>query len=192
MIKHSMIDYEDDDSLFEAIRTNSPLANDLIRQIDICLENHFQSTLTAALHFKRTRNLHLIPSIILVRAAVHPDRPTFNQAYPMLMRYVGWSLTTSLYDIVDQFSYYVYLRGSKRNLPNILKKIWRDKLTSEPSPQDILAVPFTPEQLLQFSNESIQHQRWVLDISRVCHANVSVYPSVLRSVLARTYNDRIN
>ena len=98
--------------------------------IDRALDFDYRKTLEFAKVLREKYYMRLNPSVILMRAAIHKNRQQFNEENPKIMREIGSSIIRRPDDITNQFNYYKLLKGNKSGLPNIMKRIWSDKLSS--------------------------------------------------------------
>lgn len=92
------------------------------------LEFDFKATLDLAVQLRTEFNMRLNPSVIFVYACVHPNRVKFNEENPNYMREVGKKIIQRPDDITNQFEYYTFLKGSKKSLPSVVKRLWADVL----------------------------------------------------------------
>lgn len=103
-----------------------------IQAVDNALESDFKGTLEFAKQLRNEYNMRLNPNVILVRASLHRKRVEFNKSNPKLMKEVGLSIIQRPDDMNSQLKYYISLKGGKNHLPNILKRIWAEKLSKFP------------------------------------------------------------
>lgn len=97
--------------------------------VDKALDYDFASTLVFAGDLRNEWFMRLNPQIIFVRAMIHPKRVKFNEANPSFMAIQAKRIVQRLDDLKNQLDYWNYLHnGSKSHMPNILKKIWAEKL----------------------------------------------------------------
>ena len=96
--------------------------------IDRSLDFDFAKTLEFAKDLRENYFMRLNPSFIFIRASMHHKRPDFNKNNPSVMKNIGISIILRPDDITNQFDYYKHLKGSKNNLPNIVKRVWANKL----------------------------------------------------------------
>jgi hypothetical protein len=146
--KSDQIDILIDPSKFEST------VDVFIKAIDNALDYDFFETLKVANELRNIYNIRLNPSIILVRAAVHPKRAEFNKNNPKVLREYGKAIIKRPDDITNQFKYYETLYGGKSKLPSVLKRLWADCLES-----------FSRYQLKKYKSKGI------IDMVRISHAN---------------------
>ena len=145
-----------DGVLFEELFANSggDASKVFTQAIDAALDYDFEATLEFAAELRIVYNMRLNPSVILVRAMIHPQRPAFNQAKPGFMRELAKDITKRPDDITNQFDYYMYVNGSKNGLPSLLKRTWADKLEN-----------MSRYALNKYKGKSL------IDLVRISHAN---------------------
>jgi len=97
--------------------------------IDASLDYDFKATMELAVRLRNEFNMRLNPSVIFIRAAIHPNRVKFTNEYGQLFRQYGHNIIKRPDDIQSQFEYYMYINGSKRKLPNVVKRTWSDILS---------------------------------------------------------------
>jgi len=100
------------------------------KSIDASLDYDFVGTIEYAKRLRSEFNMRLNPQIIFVRAAIHPKRAEFNEKHPKLMRELANTIISRPDDMTSQLEYFIGVNGSKHHLPNIMKRIWTEKLSS--------------------------------------------------------------
>jgi len=100
------------------------------KAIDASLSYDFENTIKYAKRLRSEFNMRLNPQIIFVRAAMHPKRAEFNEKHPKLMRELANTIISRPDDMTSQLEYFIGINGSKHSLPNIMKRIWTEKLSS--------------------------------------------------------------
>jgi len=98
------------------------------QSIDNALSFDFVKTLKLAKELRQEFNMRLNPAVIYVRATLHDDRAAFNEAHPGLMKSVGKEIAGRPDDLTNQFDYYMFVKGSKKGLPSLLKRTWAERL----------------------------------------------------------------
>lgn len=124
------------------------------KAIDAALDYDFRNTLELAAELRIKYYMRLNPSVIFVRAMMHPQRPAFNEANPGFMRELANDIIKRPDDMTNQFDYYMYANGSKSGLPTMLKKTWAEKLES-----------LSRYALNKYKGKSL------IDLVRISHAN---------------------
>lgn len=109
--------------------TKTMSREDLFEQaVDKALDHNFRETLEFLAELRHTYNMRLNPQVAMVRAASHPKRADFNANTPGFFRKIGDSVISRPDDIKGQFDYWMWKNKSKRQLPNILKRVWAKRL----------------------------------------------------------------
>lgn len=138
--------------------------------IDAALSNDFQGTLDLAVELRKKYNMRLNPQVIMVRAAIHPDRVKFNQDHPGLFREIQKRVMSRADEPSVQAAYYLWLNGSskdaKKKLPSILKRSWADKLEH-----------LSPYQISKYKNAEIG----MINTVRLCHANSETLNELMKN-----------
>lgn len=124
------------------------------RAIDDALEYDFYETLSLAVTLRKEYNMRLNPAVIFVRASIHPERSAFNENHPGFMRALGKDILGRPDDITNQLDYYMYIKGSKKKLPSIMKRTWADALQN-----------YSRYQLSKYKGKKL------IDLVRLSHAN---------------------
>lgn len=133
------------------------------KAIDDALDFDFKGTLDLAVELRDKFYMRLNPGVIMVRAALHKDRAEFNKKNLSTMRDLGCATIKRPDDITNQFEYYMFLNGTKNKLPNILKRIWADKLGS-----------FDRYQISKYQSKGLR------DLIRISHANSEVIDELMK------------
>lgn len=134
--------------------------------IDNALDYDFGGTLDCAVTLRKTYNMRLNPQIILVRAASHPKRSEYMQNNPGRFAEVQAAVLLRADEPASQFAYYLYKNGSKKNLPNPLKKTWKTKLES-----------LKAYDVAKYKNTGLG----IIDVARVSHASSPVLNELMRT-----------
>jgi hypothetical protein len=122
--------------------------------IDEALSYNFGATLKLAVELRETYNMRLNPAVIYVRATLHEGRAAYNELHPGMMKAVGQTIANRPDDLTNQFEYYMFVKGSKKGLPSILKRTWAEKLKL-----------YSRYQLNKYKGKSL------IDLVRLSHAN---------------------
>lgn len=160
------------DVLYRDMEWSKTAIDIFISSIDRSLNFDFKGTLELAKELRTKYNMRANPNIIFVRAALHPSRPIFNKRIP-IMRDIGKSIICRPDDITTQFLYYTSLKGSKKKLPGILKRIWADKLSK-----------FSRYHLKKYLTKGK-----IIDLVRVCHANSEPINELMKTGNLETKDD---
>lgn len=113
--------------------------------IDRALSYDFQSTLNWAVELRRKYNMRLNPQVIMVRAAIHPDRKGFTASHPGEFDRLNRLVMQRADDPLSQLSYYIWQNGGDKNrIPSILKRSIAARLSS-----------LTPYQVAKYKNHDL-------------------------------------
>ena len=132
--------------------------------IDAALDHDFRATLEFAAELRIVYYMRLNPSVIFVRAMMHPQRAAFNEANPGFMKELARDITKRPDDMKNQFDYYMYVNGSKKGLPSLLKRSWADNLES-----------LSRYALNKYKGKSL------IDLVRISHANSESINELMRT-----------
>lgn len=121
----SLLEY----SIFsEMLKDKRSAADVFTSAIDNALSHDFKATLDLAVELRKEYYMRLNPSVIFVRASVHPSRVKFNTENPGYMKNVGKQIASRPDDLTNQFDYYMYVNKSKNKLSSVVKRTWAEKL----------------------------------------------------------------
>lgn len=134
------------------------------KTIDEALEYDFKATLELAVKLRKEFLMRLNPAVIFIRASQHPKRNHFNEANPGFMKKIGMEIIGRPDDITNQFDYYMFLKGSKNNLPSIVKRTWADKLAT-----------FSKYQINKYKSKNL------IDLVRISHANSEIINELVKT-----------
>jgi len=134
------------------------------KAIDAALDYDFKATLEFAVKLRHEMFMRLNPAVIFIRASQHPSRVKFNEANPGFMKKIGMEIVGRPDDITNQFDYYMFLKGSKNNLPSIVKRAWADKLAT-----------FSKYQIHKYKSKSL------VDLVRISHAHSEVIDELMKN-----------
>lgn len=124
--------------------------------IDKSLSYDFKGTLDWAAELRREFYMRLNPQVIMVRAAMHPDRVAFTKGHPGVFNELNEYVMGRADEPASQLTYYLFRNGSKNKIPGILKRSWNKKLSG-----------LNAYQIYKYRNAGIG----MIDTIRVCHAN---------------------
>ena len=138
------------------ITDNATTEEVMIRAIDAALDYDFAGTLDWAVTLRETYHIRLNPQIIMVRAAIHPKRVEFTTNNPGTFNDTNMKVMQRPDEPMTQLAIYLYFnKGSKKNLPNILKRTWAKKLSK----------------LKAYSVAKYKtHETGMINAVRICHA----------------------
>ncbi len=132
--------------------------------IDEALDFDFRSTIEWAVTLRKEFLMRLNPQIIMVRAAIHPDRKAFNEKHPGLFSRLQRLVMQRGDEPVSQLEYYLFKHGSKKGIPNLLKRNWAARLEQA-----------SLYELYKYKNAGIG----LIDTIRICHAHSSVIDELM-------------
>lgn len=93
------------------------------------LDNHYQDVLEFTIKLRNEYLMRNGPQIILVEAALHKNRQEFNKLNPNFFRNIAKQIILIPTDLKIQLDHYLKINNNKiNNLPNILKRCWKDAL----------------------------------------------------------------
>lgn len=136
----------------------------MIEAVDAALETDFKQTLLLAKELRKTYYMRLNPALIVVRAAMHPQRVEFNQQNGNFFRETTQSIILRPDDITNQFDLFMFFNGQKNGLPSLLKRIWSDRLQQ-----------FSRYQLNKYKS------RGIIDLIRISHANNELIDELMQT-----------
>lgn len=140
------------DNKYSGMKT-SDIMEDII---DKSLSYDFKGTLDWAAELRKEFYMRLNPQVIMVRAAMHPDRAAFTRKYPGVFNQVNELVMSRADEPASQLTYYLFRNGSKNKIPGILKRSWNKKLSG-----------LNAYQIYKYRNSGIG----MIDTIRICHAN---------------------
>lgn len=123
-----------------------------IKAINNALDFNFEETLKLAVKLRHEFFMRLNPAVIVVMAALHPNRLEWAKANPGKFAEYVKTCTPRPDDIANQLEFYMWRTGDKTSLPNILKRAWANIL-----PQ------YNKYQLAKY------HSKLMIDIIRIAH-----------------------
>lgn len=127
--------------------------------IDDALTADFEGTLRWAVTLRQDFFMRLNPQVIMVRAAMHPERKTFTENNPGLFPRLQRLAMSRGDDALSQLAYFLYRNRGKRNMPSLLKRSLAEKLES-----------LDPYQAAKYKNAEIG----LRDAVRITHAHSPV------------------
>ena len=135
--------------------------------IDASLSYDFEGTITYAADLRNFYNIRINPQVIMVRAALHPDRAAFNQSHPGVFADIQSKVMARADEPSTQLAYYLLLNNNdKAKLPSVLKRSWANKLSS-----------LNRYQVAKYKNAELG----MIDTVRICHANSEVIDELMQN-----------
>lgn len=132
--------------------------------IDEALSYDFGGVLDWAVTLRNDFYMRLNPQVIMVRAAIHPDRQAFTEVNPVKFAEVNKQVMSRGDDVISQLTYYLYINGSKNKVPAVLKRSWAKKIET-----------LTAYEVYKYRNHGIG----LIDTVRVCHAKSPVVSELM-------------
>lgn len=152
------------------LQDNKPTVDVMTESIDRALDYDYEGVLNWAVELRHTYNIRLNPQIIMVRAALHPDRKKYTDPtseHKVDFRKINNTVMARADEPMIQMAYYLYLNdGKKNNIPSILKRSWADKLSS-----------LNIYQVNKYKNAEIG----MINGVRICHANSPVINELMKT-----------
>lgn len=134
--------------------------------IDEALSYDFKTTIEWAVTLRTMFMMRLNPQVIMVRAAMHPDRQQFNKENPGVFSAVQKQVMSRADEPISQLEYYLYKKQNKNNIPNILKRTWATRLNGA-----------SLYELHKYKNSGIG----IIDTVRICHANSKIINELMQT-----------
>jgi hypothetical protein len=134
--------------------------------IDEALDCDFAATVRWAEALRRDYLMRLNPQVIMVRAALHTNRQAFTQANPGEFDRINQSVMSRADEPASQFAYWLFRKGSKKNIPGILKRSWAKRLSK-----------CTKYELFKYRNIGLG----MIDTVRVCHAKGAAISELMKT-----------
>lgn len=126
------------------------------------LDTDFDYVLQFAVRLRKDHLMRLGPQIVLVECALHPSRQAFNAKNPNRFRQIAAEVIQIPTDMFTQMEYYKYKKGSKSQLPGILKRCWKDAM----------------EKMSVYQMAKYQNKAHLVDMIRLCHPRSRVNPTI--------------
>ena len=143
--------------------------------IDDALSCDFKGTLEWAATLRKEFNMRLNPQVIMVRAAVHPNRKEFTENNPGEFNRIEQLVMSRADEPASQVAYYLYLNKDKNNMPSILKRSIAEKLSK-----------LSRYQVAKYKN----HEIGMIDTVRITHANSKVIDELMETGSVKVEEDQ--
>lgn len=127
----------------------------MIKAVNEALDYDFEGTLKWALELRNDYYMRLNPQLIMVLASVHPKREEYTKNNPGMFKELNLRIMRRADEPASQLSLYLYLKGSKNNIPSILKRSWAARING-----------MSKYEVGKYKNADIG----LIDTIRVCHA----------------------
>ena len=138
--------------------------------IDDALTYDFKGTLDWAVQLRKEFNMRLNPQVIMVRAAVHPNRKEFTDMYPGEFGRIQKLVMSRADEPASQIAYYLYLNKAKNKMPSVLKRTIADKLSN-----------LSRYQISKYKN----HEIGMIDAVRITHATSEVIDELMQTGIVK-------
>jgi hypothetical protein len=112
-------------SEFEELKTSTIME----KVIDEALSFDFEATLDWAVELRHNFYMRLNPQIIMVRAAMHPDREKYTKLNPGQFAEINNRVMSRADEPASQLSYWLYKNKKKNNMPSLLKRSWAKRIS---------------------------------------------------------------
>ena len=155
-------DYSVVDERYNGMKTSAVME----RLIDASLSYDFGATLDWAVELRKNFYMRLNPQVIMVRAAIHPDREKFTSANPGKFAKINAEVMFRADEPATQLTYYLYKNGSKNSVPNLLKRSWAKRIES-----------MSDYDVYKYRNKGIG----IIDTVRICHAHGPVVDKLMQT-----------
>lgn len=135
--------------------------------IDKALTYDFKGTLEWAVNCRHEFNMRLNPQVIMVRAAIHPDRKNFTTQYPGLFDEINQKVMSRADEPLTQMSYYLYNnKGKKNDIPSVIKRSWAKKISG-----------LKRYHMAKYKN----HEIGMINGVRLCHAHSPLVDELMKT-----------
>jgi len=108
--------------LFKDMILNKTTTEVFEEAIDAALEYDFGATIQLAIELREKYLMRLNPQVIMVRAAIHPSRKEWTKHHKGEFITANNRVMKRGDEPATQLAYFIYVTGSKANMPSILKR----------------------------------------------------------------------
>ncbi len=147
---------------FEGMKTSEMME----KVIDEALDYDYKAVLEWAVTLRKEFFMRLNPQVIMVRAAIHPKRQQFSEENPGLFSRIQKEVMQRADEPVTQLEYYLFKNGSKKNVPNLLKRSWASRLEAA-----------SLYEMHKYKNAGIG----MIDTIRICHAHSQFIDELMKT-----------
>lgn len=144
-------------------------ADVMTRAIDSALSYDFGQTMELAVELRNDYYMRLNPAVIMVRAAIHPERYVWTGNNPGGFADTVARVARRPDDLTTMVEYYIATQGGKQNMPSILKNSIARRLES-----------YDQFQLAKYQNRGIG----LVDVVRITHANNPLIDDLMGGTLS--------
>lgn len=138
----------------------------MITAINNALDYDFVGTIKWALELRKDYYMRLNPQLIMVLASVHPGRIEFSNQYPGAFKTANNEIMRRADEPASQLALYLYLKGSKKGIPSILKRSWSNRIEN-----------MSRYEMAKYKNSEIG----MIDVIRICHAKGSLINELMKT-----------
>ncbi|MBQ6972925.1 MAG: TROVE domain-containing protein [Synergistaceae bacterium] len=135
------------------------------KAIDDALAADFGGVLEWAVELRNRYMMRLNPQIIMVRAAIHPDRAAFTSANPGKFSEIAQKVMFRGDDVINQLQYWLFTRGSKNGIPAVLKRSWAKNIGA-----------MSAYSLSKYGHAGVG----LVDAVRICHAKGPLVDTLMK------------
>ena len=137
----------------------------MTQAIDDALTYDFGATIEWAVSLRKDYLMRLNPQVIMVRAAMHPNRKAWTEANPGKFDEYNQQIMSRADESMSQMAYYMLLnKGKKNNIPSLLKRSWAKHLSK-----------LSRYKVAKYKNKEIG----MINAVRICHANSKVLDELM-------------
>lgn len=152
-------------SIFQ-FESDSKTSDVMIEAINKALDYDFKATLEWASELRNDFLMRLNPQIIMVLASIHPKRAEFTAKYPGLFNEINKKVMKRADEPSSQLAMYIYVNGSKKNLPSVLKRSWAEKISG-----------MKRYEMAKYKN----HELGLINTIRICHAKSPLVDELMKN-----------
>ena len=153
--------------LFQELTSMSKTTTEVFEMaIDEALAFDFTGTLNLAVELRADYNMRLNPQVIMVRAAIHPDRVEWSKKNHGMFMKRNLAVMQRADEPAIQIAYFIYVTGSKKNMPSILKRSIAARLST-----------LTTYEINKYKNAEIG----MINAVRICHAQSDAIDELMRT-----------
>lgn len=150
-------------SLFDA--SDESTEQVMLNAINNALQYDFGQTIEWAVELRKRFEMRLNPQMIMVAASIHPNRISFEEKNTGVFRKTNEIVMSRADESATQLSCYLFLnKGSKGNIPNVLKRSWKKHLES-----------LSKYAVAKYKNNDIG----MINVVRICHANNTIIDELM-------------
>ena len=164
-IKNYLNEYVEDYAVFD-IEGDKTTSEIMISAINDALSYDFEATIKWAQTLRYDYYMRLNPQVIMVLAALHPNRIEYSKKHPGLFRSINKSVMRRADEPSAQLAFYLYYKGSKNNIPSILKRSWCDRIED-----------MNRYEVAKYKNAELG----LIDTVRICHASSPIINELMKT-----------